>query len=350
MGQLQLPSAEQIEAEVRTLSAISHPNIVPLLGSSMDGPAPCLVYALMEGGSLEDRLAWPHGGRRPLSAPDRLIIISDVARGLAHLHATVQPHVVHRDVKSANVLLGRGLVGCIGDFGIAREVNQSGGMTMTHIQTERVVGTLVYMAPEYKNGELSTKVDSFAFGLVLLEALTGLPVSNPTAEFRSLLSLYEDRFEAVEDLIPLLDARAGSWETVMVHIPTMFDILSRCLELRRRRRPEVIDLIEDLERVRSAAEEAKAVREWPAQFMCPITFEPMVDPVVAQDGQTYERVAVEEWLTTNDTSPLTGAVLEHRELTPNVALHQLIDQFHADAGPMAGPGQQPPPPPPPTGL
>lgn len=75
---------------------------------------------------------------------------------------------------------------------------------------------------------------------------------------------------------------------------------------------------------------AAAESAGPDQFLCPITFEPMVDPVVAQDGQTYERAAIEEWLTTHDTSPLSGAVLEHRELTPNVALRQLIEEFHAD--------------------
>jgi serine/threonine protein kinase len=80
---------------------------------------------------------------------------------LAYLHSEVR--VIHRDVKSANVLLDRGCLGRIGDFGIARSL----GITYTHIHTEHVMGTQVYMAPEYKNSELSTKVDAFAFGLVL---------------------------------------------------------------------------------------------------------------------------------------------------------------------------------------
>jgi serine/threonine protein kinase len=88
-------------------------------------------------------------------------VLSDVARGLAYLHSEVR--VIHRDVKSANVLLDRGCLGRIGDFGIARSL----GITYTHIHTEHVMGTQVYMAPEYKNSELSTKVDAFAFGLVL---------------------------------------------------------------------------------------------------------------------------------------------------------------------------------------
>ena len=102
------------------LTEVVHPNIVPLLGSALDGPQPCLVYALMVGGALDDRLA-RSGGRRTLTASERILIVSDVARGLAHLHTHAK--VVHRDVKSANVLLDRGLVGRIGDFGLARTVS-----------------------------------------------------------------------------------------------------------------------------------------------------------------------------------------------------------------------------------
>jgi serine/threonine protein kinase len=110
-----------------------------------------------------------------LTAKQRILVLSDVARGLAYLHSVVR--VMHRDVKSANVLLDHGCVGRIGDFGIAKCVkdhtNSAAGVTATHLQTQQIVGTPVYMAPEYLRGELSTKVDAFAFGLVILEALTG---------------------------------------------------------------------------------------------------------------------------------------------------------------------------------
>ena len=86
--------------------------------------------------------------------------------------------VIPRDVKSVNVLLDRGCHGRIGDFGIARSLKDNeGGIASTHLQTEHVVGTQVYMAPEYhRSGELSTKVDTFAFGLVIIEMLTGYAV------------------------------------------------------------------------------------------------------------------------------------------------------------------------------
>ena len=105
-----------------------------------------------------------------LTAKQRILVLSDVARGLAYLPSKVR--VIHRDVKSANVLLDHGCVGRIGDFGIAKRVKDhtksAATVTATHLQTQNVVGTLVYMAPEYLRGELTTKVQAFAFGLVIL--------------------------------------------------------------------------------------------------------------------------------------------------------------------------------------
>jgi len=116
-------------------------------------------------------------------------VLSDVARGLAFLHFEVQ--IIHRDVKSANVLLDRNLVGRIGDFGIAKSATDHRGVAATHMQTQNVAGTQIYMSPEYKNGLLSTKVDAFAFGLVVLEALTGYDICKPVPGYSDLHSLYE---------------------------------------------------------------------------------------------------------------------------------------------------------------
>ena len=97
---------DQMNTEVEVLSQVQHPNIVPLLGWSKEGAAPCLVYTLMEGGSLQDRLACTHGAGIPLTAKERIVVLSDVARGLAYLHSEISPPVIHRDVKrwtSSNV-------------------------------------------------------------------------------------------------------------------------------------------------------------------------------------------------------------------------------------------------------
>ena len=116
--------------------------------------APCLVYALMEGGSLQDRLACRGSGALvPLTANERIVVLSDVARGLAYLHSEVR--VIHRDVKSANVLLDRGCQGRIGDFGIAKSLNDNNaGITVTHMQTEG--GVLETLGPRQSHKVSST--------------------------------------------------------------------------------------------------------------------------------------------------------------------------------------------------
>jgi hypothetical protein len=88
-----------MQTEVQVLSQVTHLNIVQLLGWSNDGEAPCLVYALVAGGSLQDRLMCCENGV-PITAKERILVLSDVLRGLAYLHAEVR--VIHRDVKSGS--------------------------------------------------------------------------------------------------------------------------------------------------------------------------------------------------------------------------------------------------------
>ena len=103
-------------------------------------------------------------------------------------------------------------------------------------------------------------------------------------------------------------------------------IATRCLEPLRKKRTEVIDLVADFETLRQHAEQVKPpVLD---EFCCPLSMELMVEPVSTADGQTYERASIEAWLKHSDLSPLTMAVLEHKFLTPNLALKRLIAQAH----------------------
>jgi serine/threonine protein kinase len=234
---------------------VQHVNIVPLLGSSKDGMEPCLVYALMEGGSFQDRLSCRGSGAFlvPLTANERIVVLSDVARGLSYLHSEVR--VIHRDVKSANVLLDRGCQDRIGDFGIARSLNDNhAGITSTHMHTEHVMGTQVYMAPEYKNVDMSTKVDVFAFGLVVLETLTGYAVCSPAPRHRNLLSMFDQELDTVIKLLAHLDRRTWWDQHKQERIGRLHSIAERCLEARRTRRPELVEFIPELEEVRRGTE------------------------------------------------------------------------------------------------
>lgn len=149
----------QFDQEIQTLRALKHENLVDMVGFSSDGQHPCLVYALMSNGSLIDRLACL-GGSPPLSWLRRCTIAEGSTRGLEYLHNN---HHVHRDIKSANILLDEHFTAKISDFGLTRA---SPKRTSTTMMTERIVGTRAYMAPEALRGEITAKSDVYSFGVV----------------------------------------------------------------------------------------------------------------------------------------------------------------------------------------
>jgi hypothetical protein len=117
----------------------------------------------------------------------------------------------------------------------------------------------VYMAPEYKNGNLSTKVDTFAFGLVIIETLTGLPILIPAVGHRDLLSMFEEDLDNPTKLLAHLDRRACWDQHKQERIGRLHSIAERCLEARRTRRPELVGLIPELVKVRRGTEALQAL-------------------------------------------------------------------------------------------
>jgi serine/threonine protein kinase len=347
------------QTELQLLSQSVHPNVVPLFGSSSDGPAVCLVYHYCDGGSVEQRLAQQPASAGappppPLSPAQRLIILSDVSRGLAHLHSI---GVVHRDIKPANVLLQQvqsGISARIGDFGVARTMEAEAltigsGTLMSRSRTfqgAQVAGTLVYMAPEYlKAAASTTKVDAFAFGLTLVVVLTGRLAEREVPPLRAgdeahanlLEFFYDELQDDVGKLLGCLDptcsthGSAGAWEEYVPLVRELHGVATRCLEHRARQRAEIRSLIPQFENARATAEaRAAAEAAHRQEFCCPLSLERMRDPVIASDGVTYEREKIEDWLaqkmrTGNVTSPVTGQPLTHAHLTPNLALKALIE-------------------------
>ncbi|XP_047337669.1 probable receptor-like protein kinase At1g80640 [Impatiens glandulifera] len=155
----------EFETEVSLLSKMHHPNIISLLGYSIKGETRLIVYELMQNGSLDTQL---HGQSRgsALSWNHRLKIALDIARGLEYLHEHCSPSVIHRDLKSSNILLDANFNAKLSDFGLALTDG-----TQNHV---KLSGTLGYVAPEYLlDGKLTDKSDVYAFGVVLLELLLG---------------------------------------------------------------------------------------------------------------------------------------------------------------------------------
>ncbi|XVF39979.1 hypothetical protein PTKIN_Ptkin01aG0076300 [Pterospermum kingtungense] len=166
----------QFIAEVATISAVQHRNLVKLYGCCIEEERHLLVYEYLENKSLDQAL-W---GRSELNLdwPTRFNICLATARGLAYLHEDSRPRIVHRDIKASNILLDAKLCPKISDFGLAKLYDDQ----KTHIST-RVAGTIGYLAPEYAmRGHLTEKADVFGFGIVALEILSGRPNSDKSLE------------------------------------------------------------------------------------------------------------------------------------------------------------------------
>ncbi|TKS73677.1 Interleukin-1 receptor-associated kinase 4 [Collichthys lucidus] len=220
----------QFNQEIQILQTLTHENLVDMVGFSCDGQYPCLVYALMANGSLLNRLACMQE-TPPLSWRQRCSIAEGTARGLDYLHNN---HHVHRDIKSANILLDEQFVAKISDFGLTRA---SAKRTSTTMMTERIMGTSAYMAPEALRGEITPKSDIFSFGVVLLEILSGLPPADENREPQLLMEARYDIDDEEEELTleGFLDKKMGALDMGQVH--SVYSLACNCLEDRKNRRP-----------------------------------------------------------------------------------------------------------------
>ncbi|KAJ4797316.1 Protein kinase superfamily protein [Rhynchospora pubera] len=160
---------KEFRVEVEAIGHVRHKNLVRLLGYCVEGIHRMLVYEYVNNGNLEQ---WLHGAMRQrgvLTWEARMKIILGIAKALAYLHEAIEPKVVHRDIKSSNILIDEEFNGKLSDFGLAKLL----GAGKSHITT-RVMGTFGYVAPEYANtGLLNEKSDVYSFGVLLLESVTG---------------------------------------------------------------------------------------------------------------------------------------------------------------------------------
>nr|AMH40478.1 G-type lectin-domain containing receptor kinase 6 [Pohlia nutans] len=165
-------SKHEFYNEIELLSKVHHKYLVSLLGYCCTRQHQILVYEFMGGGNLRQRLQRENPFPDPLSWKQRTCIILQVAEGLEYLHHKCSPPIIHRDVKSVNILLTNKLVAKVADFGLSK-LKTIGLEDATHITTA-VKGTPGYLDPEYhESGMLTEKSDVYAFGVVLLEILTG---------------------------------------------------------------------------------------------------------------------------------------------------------------------------------
>ncbi|CAD6339227.1 unnamed protein product [Miscanthus lutarioriparius] len=246
---------KEFESEVKVLGNIRHNNIVKLLCCISSQEAKLLVYEYMENGSLD---RWLHhrdreGAPAPLDWPTRLAIAVDAAKGLSYMHHDCAPPIVHRDVKSSNILLDPDFQAKIADFGLARILVKSGEPQ----SVSAIGGTFGYMAPEYGyRPKVNEKVDVYSFGVVLLELTTG-KVANDSGADLCLAEWAWRRYQKGAPFDDIVDETIRE-PAYMQDILSVFTLGVICTGENPLTRPSMKEVMHQLIRCEQIAAEAEA--------------------------------------------------------------------------------------------
>ncbi|KAH7430886.1 hypothetical protein KP509_08G018900 [Ceratopteris richardii] len=236
----------EFKNEIELLSRVHHKNLVCLVGFCFEERM--LVYEYVANGTLHDALL----GHLSLILDwqRRLTIALDSARGLLYLHNEADPPVIHRDVKSSNILLDQNLVAKVADFGLSRLVPSNGVSGDGHVSTQ-VKGTLGYLDPEYCTTQrLSDKSDVYSFGVVLLELLTSRqPIQEGKYIVKEIRTAW--RKGGLHAAIPLLDPQLEGCPEA--ELRAFLDLSLRCVEEEAALRPPMKQVVKEIEAIRDAA-------------------------------------------------------------------------------------------------
>ncbi|XP_039034499.1 lysM domain receptor-like kinase 3 [Hibiscus syriacus] len=206
---MDMQASKEFLAELKVLTRVHHLNLVRLIGYCVEGSL-FLVYEFIENGNLSQHLH--RQDRDPLPWSARVQIALDSARGLEYIHEHTVPVYIHRDIKSANILIDKNFRAKVADFGLTKLTEFGNNSLQT-----RLVGTFGYMPPEYAQyGDVSPKVDVYAFGVVLYELISAreavVKTNEEVTESTGLVALFEDVLnqpDPREDLQKLVDPRLG---------------------------------------------------------------------------------------------------------------------------------------------
>ncbi|WVZ90857.1 hypothetical protein U9M48_037116, partial [Paspalum notatum var. saurae] len=234
---------QEFSAEVQHLTRVHHRNLVSLIGYCKDKKHLALVYEYMHGGNLEGRLRGEASAATSLTWHQRLKIALDSAHGLEYLHKACQPPLIHRDVKTTNILLSADLEAKISDFGLTKVFADD---FMTHITTQPA-GTLGYLDPEYYNtSHLSEKSDVYSFGVVLLELITGQPPSVPVTGTESIhIALWVRQNLSMGNIESIVDPKMGG-EYDVNSVWKVAELALQCKEQPSQQRPTMTDIVVEL--------------------------------------------------------------------------------------------------------
>ncbi|EYU37794.1 hypothetical protein ABFS82_02G023800 [Erythranthe guttata] len=234
---------KEFKVEVEAIGKVRHKNLVVLIGFCAEGAQRLLVYEYIDNGNLEQWLHGDVGPASPLTWEIRMKIAIGTAKGLAYLHEGLEPKVVHRDVKSSNILLDRKWNAKVSDFGLAKLL----GSEKSHVTT-RVMGTFGYVSPDYAStGMLNEGNDVYSFGVLLMEIITGrspVDYSRQAGEmnlidwFKGMISSHRSE-ELVDPLISVPPPPRA--------LKRIFLLCLRCTDLDPNKRPKMGQIVHMLE-------------------------------------------------------------------------------------------------------
>ncbi|KAL4578958.1 hypothetical protein LXL04_015092 [Taraxacum kok-saghyz] len=230
------------EAEIQTLGRIKHRNIVRLLGYVCNRDTNLLLYEFMSHGSLGEILHGPKGAH--LQWETRFKIAIEAAKGLCYLHHDCSPLIVHRDVKSNNILLDSDYEAHVADFGLAKFLRGAGGSECM----SSIAGSYGYIAPEYAYTlKVDEKSDVYSFGVVLLELISG---KKPVGEFGDGVDIVRWVRETISEIpqppetavvAAVVDCRLKCY--VVESVVDMLKIAMMCVEEESRSRPTMREVV-----------------------------------------------------------------------------------------------------------
>ncbi|TVU36603.1 hypothetical protein EJB05_18542, partial [Eragrostis curvula] len=237
-----MQGAAEFKNEIELLSRVHHKNLVSLVGFCYEQGEQMLVYEYIPNGTLRDNLMGKGGIH--LDWKKRLSIAIGSAKGLSYLHELADPPIIHRDIKSTNILLDESLNAKVADFGLSKLVSDT---QKGHVSTQ-VKGTLGYLDPEYyMTQQLSEKSDVYSFGVVMLELITSRqPIEKGryiVREIRTSVDQYDQEYYGLKALIdPSIRDSAK-----LVGFRRFVQLAMECVEESAVERPTMNDVVKELE-------------------------------------------------------------------------------------------------------
>ncbi|KAI3466196.1 hypothetical protein Pfo_022859 [Paulownia fortunei] len=228
---------KEFQTEVTLLGRLHHRNLVNLVGYCAEKNQHMLIYVYMSRGSLASHLYYEK--LEPLSWELRVQIALDVARGLEYLHDGAVPSVIHRDIKSSNILLDQSMRARVADFGLSRE-------EMVSKQVSNIRGTFGYLDPEYiSTRSFTKKSDVYSYGVLLFELIAGRNPLQGLMEYVELAAMNTEGKVGWEELVdPRLDGKFDVEE-----LNEVAALAHKCVNRIARRRPAMRDMVQVLSRI-----------------------------------------------------------------------------------------------------